>query len=161
MFLDSIPSTFTSTSTSTTTEITTIATESIANIEFAALIANGTFNESAAQLAQLNEPNCGRTNIMGALVQNAAPFLFPCTIEYSLICAVILFEMWKKVKNMPSIERYRRNSIKPNPAHVKSAHQFSVDCSRAHRGMFAGIIVIVLTIICLIMYFVMYKEPGN
>lgn len=160
MFSDSIPETFTTISTSTTTEIPTIATESIANIEFAALIGNGTFNDSAAHLAQLHELNCGRTNIMGALVQNAAPFLFPCTIEYSLICAVILFEMWKKVKNMPSIERYRRNSVKPSTAHVKSAHQFSVDCSRAHRGMFAGIIVIVLTIICLIMYFVMYKEPG-
>lgn len=35
---------------------------------------------------------------MGQLVTNASPFLFPCTIEYSLICAVILFEIWKKVK---------------------------------------------------------------
>lgn len=34
---------------------------------------------------------------MGALVSNASPFLFPCTIEYSLICAVILFEIWKRV----------------------------------------------------------------
>lgn len=40
---------------------------------------------------------CRRSNIMGALLQNAAPFLFPCTIEYSLICAVILYEMWKEV----------------------------------------------------------------
>lgn len=54
-----------------------------------------------------NEPNgtyvnetftpCRRANIMGALLQNASPFLFPCTIEYSLICAVILYEMWKEV----------------------------------------------------------------
>lgn len=125
------------------------------------MIGNGTLNDSltsSAHAAQLNELNCGRTNIMGALVQNAAPFLFPCTIEYSLICAVILFEMWKKVRSVPSIERHRRNSHKPNPN--KSAHHFSVDCSRAHRGMFAGIIVIVLTIICLIMYFVMYDEKG-
>lgn len=35
---------------------------------------------------------------MGPLVTNASPFLFPCTIEYSLICAVILFEIWKKVR---------------------------------------------------------------
>lgn len=41
---------------------------------------------------------CRRSNIMGALVQNASPFLFPCTIEYSLICAVILYEMWKEVR---------------------------------------------------------------
>ncbi|XP_055711355.1 proton channel OtopLc isoform X2 [Phlebotomus papatasi] len=96
---------------------------------------------------------CHRTNIMGSLVQNASPFLFPCTIEYSLICAVILYEMWKQVKTIPNIEKSRRNSQKP---HTKSAHHFSVDCARAHRGMFAGILVIVLTIICLIMFFVLH-----
>lgn len=41
---------------------------------------------------------CQEGNVMGSLIANASPFLFPCTIEYSLICAVILFEMWKKVK---------------------------------------------------------------
>lgn len=98
---------------------------------------------------------------MGSLVQNASPFLFPCTIEYSLICAVILYEMWKKVKNIAEIDRTRRNSHKiPNNQNVKSAHHFSVDCSRAHRGMFGGIIITVLTIICLIMYFVLHNEPG-
>ncbi|GAB0087070.1 Otopetrin [Sergentomyia squamirostris] len=100
---------------------------------------------------------CHRTNIMGSLVQNASPFLFPCTIEYSLICAVILYEMWKQVKTIPNIERTRRNSQKP---HTKSAHHFSVDCARAHRGMFAGILVIVLTIICLIMFFVLHDVEG-
>ncbi|XP_053678029.1 proton channel OtopLc [Anopheles nili] len=104
---------------------------------------------------------CQRTNIMGSLVQNVSPFLFPCTIEYSLICAVILYEMWKKVKTIAEIDRTRRSSIKVQTgAGPKSAHHFSVDCSRAHRGMFGGILLTVLTIICLIMYFVLYDEPG-
>lgn len=34
---------------------------------------------------------------MGSLVQDASPFLFPCTIEYSLICAAILYVMWKNI----------------------------------------------------------------
>uniref|UniRef100_A0AAG5DJT8 Otopetrin n=1 Tax=Anopheles atroparvus TaxID=41427 RepID=A0AAG5DJT8_ANOAO len=105
--------------------------------------------------------DCQRTNIMGSLVQNVSPFLFPCTIEYSLICAVILYEMWKKVKTIAEIDRTRRSSIKVQTAGgSKSAHHFSVDCSRAHRGMFGGILLTVLTIICLIMYFVLYDEPG-
>lgn len=45
------------------------------------------------------EVPCRRGNMMGGLLQNASPFLFPCTIEYSLICAVILYEMWKEVKH--------------------------------------------------------------
>ncbi|XP_034255670.1 proton channel OtopLc-like isoform X2 [Thrips palmi] len=34
-------------------------------------------------------------DVIGNLLQSSGPFLFPCTIEYSLICAVILFEIWK------------------------------------------------------------------
>lgn len=40
-------------------------------------------------------------------------------------------------------------------------HHFSVDCSHAHRGLFAGILVIVLTIISLIMFFVLVNNPNT
>jgi hypothetical protein len=130
---------------------------------------NGTISESLlhtimkrSTAAHADYLVCQRTNIMGNLVQNASPFLFPCTIEWSLICAVILFEMWKQVRSLPEIEKTRRNSVKPpHPSQIKSAHHFSVDCSRAHRGMFAGILVIVLTIISLIMYFVLHNVPEH
>ncbi|XP_070851061.1 proton channel OtopLc isoform X2 [Drosophila suzukii] len=101
---------------------------------------------------------CSRTTIMGALVQQLSPFLFPCTIEYSLICAVILFEMWKTVKSIPDIDKTRKNSVKPVAA--KPAHHFSVDCSQSHKGLFFGIMIIVMTIISMIMYFVLYTQPG-
>lgn len=90
--------------------------------------------------------------------QKLSPFLFPCTIEYSLICAVILYEMWKTVKSIPDIDRSRKNSVKPT--HQKPAHHFSVDCSQSHRGLFFGILIIVMSIISMIMYFVLYMQPG-
>lgn len=100
---------------------------------------------------------CRRTNIMGSLVQNASPFLFPCTIEYSLICAVILFEMWKQtIASAHSKQAKRNRKISTTD---RNAHHFSVDCSRAHNGMFAGILVIVLSIISLIMFYVLSKVP--
>lgn len=101
--------------------------------------------------------DCRRTNIMGRLVQNASPFLFPCTIEYSLICAVILYEMWKKIKLNDLSTRAHQESMMGHHTH-KDVHHLSVDCSRAHRGMFAGILTIVLTIISLIMFFVLDEE---
>lgn len=101
---------------------------------------------------------CSRTTIMGALVQQLSPFLFPCTIEYSLICAVILFEMWKTVKSIPDIDKTRKNSVKP--VAQKPAHHFSVDCSQSHKGLFFGILIIVMTIISMIMYFVLYTQAG-
>jgi len=45
--------------------------------------------------------HCSRSNIVGMLVQKSSAYLFPCTIEYSLICAVTLYEMWKDIKIPP------------------------------------------------------------
>lgn len=68
---------------------------------------------------------------------------------------VILFEMWKNIRGV-DCEKQRKRKISTNE---KSAHTFSLDCSRAHRGMFAGILVIVLGIISLIMFYVLSAEP--
>ncbi|SPP82205.1 proton channel OtopLc isoform X4 [Drosophila guanche] len=119
------------------------------------IIANVTASPSPTPAAFTG---CSRTTIMGALVQQLSPFLFPCTIEYSLICAVILYEMWKTVKSIPDIDKTRKNSVKP--VAQKPAHHFSVDCSQSHKGLFFGILIIVMTIIAMIMYFVLYSQPG-
>lgn len=116
--------------------------------------ANDTDTENSSRII----PSCERTKIMGRLVQDASPFLYPCTIEYSLICAVILYEMWKKVKSLPNIEKTRRDSMKP--VEIKGhGTVLSVDCSNSHRGIFTGVIIFVLTIISMIMYFVLHDLP--
>nr|CAD7574447.1 unnamed protein product [Timema californicum] len=110
--------------------------------------------------------SCRRTNIMGTLVQNASPFLFPCTIEYSLICAVILYAMWKDVSALHGHAKKGCGGAYGNQmansklsSRTRPSQQFSVDCASAHKGLFAGILVLVLTIISLIMFFVLVKEP--
>ncbi|CAG9563550.1 unnamed protein product [Danaus chrysippus] len=104
---------------------------------------------------------CRRTNIMGSLVQDASPFLFPCTIEYSLICAAILYVMWKNISKYPSkdvAEAIAKARILEGLAYKKSPHLYSVDCARAHKGLFFGILVLVLTIISLILFFVLISR---
>ena len=49
-------------------------------------------------------------HVMGALLQGSGPFLFPCTIEYSLICAAILYMMWKNV--VPEHEHYTKKRMR-------------------------------------------------
>ncbi|XP_058804404.1 proton channel OtopLc-like [Phymastichus coffea] len=101
---------------------------------------------------------CRRTNIMGSLVQDASPFLFPCTIEYSLICAAILYVMWKNISKWPNKQAM---PLTRHHTHVyrRSPHHYSVDCARAHKGLFLGILILVLTIISLILFFVMASRP--
>ncbi|XP_063988619.1 proton channel OtopLc-like isoform X2 [Diachasmimorpha longicaudata] len=84
--------------------------------------------------------------ILKNLLRDASPFLFPCTIEFSLICAVILYEMWKRVDRVVL--------VKSNPP-TRSVHQLSIDCSNAHRGLFGGILIIAATVLSLIMFFVL------
>jgi hypothetical protein len=74
---------------------------------------------------------CTRTNIVGMLVQKSSPYLFPCTIEYSLICAVTLYEMWKHIKN---------------PTPVRTIHhvcnqRMSRDYSNSSLGMMSMLLV--------------------
>ncbi|KAL3266395.1 hypothetical protein HHI36_010572 [Cryptolaemus montrouzieri] len=127
----------------------------------------------------IHEKFCQEELLMGSLVTNASPFLFPCTIEYSLICAVILFEMWKKMRAF-TVKKHKTKSDDKKSANasrgeesvvylfnqleggsVNSENHLTVDCSSAHKGLFAGIMVIVLTIISLIMFFVLTREPGK
>lgn len=105
---------------------------------------------------------CRRTNIIGTLVQDASPFLFPCTIEYSLICAAILYVMWRGICRPPSADPLPpiRTMEGHSPCNNKrSPHHYSVDCARAHKGLFIGILILVLTIISLILFFVLISRP--
>lgn len=104
---------------------------------------------------------CRRTNIIGSLVQNASPFLFPCTIEYSLICAAILYVMWRNISNedMNSTSTEATSKVPSIPQFKKAPHHYSVDCAQAHKGLFLGILFLVLTIISLILFFVLVSKP--
>lgn len=64
---------------------------------------------------------CRRTNIMGSLVQDASPFLFPCTIEYSLICAAILYVMWKNISKVG----FTQPTTPPGSRHHAHAYRYS------------------------------------
>lgn len=61
-------------------------------------------------------------------------------------------EMWKQCTIPLNQKRPHDRKISTN---AQSAHHFSVDCARANKGMLAGTLVIVLTIISLIMFYVL------
>ncbi|KAL7290342.1 hypothetical protein TKK_0016037 [Trichogramma kaykai] len=105
--------------------------------------------ETQYEMEQLEHSLERDNSIFIKLLRDASPFLFPCTIEFSLICAVILFEMWKRID--------QRKHAEAN-AHLiggRSVHQLSIDCGSAHRGLFGGILVVAATVLSLIMFFVL------
>lgn len=48
-----------------------------------------------------NSTSCGRVNIMGTIVQDSAPYLYPFIIEFSLIGAVVIYVMWRHIGRYP------------------------------------------------------------
>lgn len=56
---------------------------------------------SATDKSLLPTNSCGRVNIMGTIVQDAAPYLYPFIIEYSLIGAAVIYVMWKHIGRYP------------------------------------------------------------
>ncbi|XP_003393808.1 proton channel OtopLc-like [Bombus affinis] len=102
--------------------------------------------ETQHEIDQLGYTHDDDDGILKSLLRDASPFLFPCTIEFSLICAVILFEMWKRVD-----EKIDAKSEIP----TRSSYHLSIDCSSSHKGLFGGILVVAATILSLIMFFVL------
>ncbi|KAI9556194.1 hypothetical protein GHT06_018768 [Daphnia sinensis] len=103
---------------------------------------------------------CKRSDMMGNVVQDASQFLFPCAIEYSLICAAILYVMWKNVSMGDNDRIYKRSNSGGSATGRRSRHQYSVDCAKANKGLFAGIFILVGTIISLILFFALINNPN-
>ena len=79
-------------------------------------------------------------NIMSQLLADSGAFLFPCTIEYSLICAAILFIMWKNIAE--EHEHYkvhsRRRKISRTLAPPITEHSGTILILRKHIFRFFG-----------------------
>nr|CAD7199895.1 unnamed protein product [Timema douglasi] len=124
---------------------------------------SGSFSESLElrnSIAFLPDKSseCWRSQIMKNLLRNSSPFLFPCTVEYSLLCTVILAVMWRMACNNLDSPRTRKQSG-VNVIYARSTSQFSVDCASAYKGLIAGLLVTVISTISLILFFELIRQP--
>lgn len=109
--------------------------------------------------------SCGRINIMGTIVQDSAPYLYPFIIEYSLIGAVVIYVMWKHIgryakSNEEDLEHRLEVMLSRRAvAMAQRAKSGRVDCIGASKGLFFGLLSLVATLICLILFFVLIVKP--
>ncbi|XP_024083582.1 uncharacterized protein LOC106670032 isoform X3 [Cimex lectularius] len=114
----------------------------------------------------LSSENCERNNIMGTIVQDSAPYLYPFIIEYSLIGAAVIYVMWRHIGKNPRYHteedlEHRLEVILSRRA-VAMAHAQQggrVDCVGASKGLFLGLLLLVASLICLILFFVLIHNP--
>ncbi|PNF35111.1 hypothetical protein B7P43_G09469 [Cryptotermes secundus] len=131
--------------------------ENIASLFPEALTGNGTVGSI---------PTCGRVNIMGSIVQDSAPYLFPFIIEYSLIGAAVIYVMWRHIGRSPryvteeDLEHRLEVMLSRRAVAMAHAQQHGrVDCVGASKGLFFGLLLLVGSLICLILFFVLIHHP--
>ncbi|OWF53428.1 otopetrin-2-like [Mizuhopecten yessoensis] len=99
----------------------------------------------------LPELSCQWSNLIGQVLRSASPYLYPFTIEYSVICAGIFFVMWQNV----GIGSKRST----DHSDVSHKHLMSVDCASSSRGLFLGILTFIASVVSIILFSVV-TETG-
>ena len=85
------------------------------------------------------------------IMQRAAPYLYPCVIEYNFLAAALVYFMFS---SLDGGDVY----YSPNPNDTKSHTE--VNCQRTHKGLFFGIVVVAGTTVSVILFF-SYMQINN
>ena len=84
-----------------------------------------------------------------SLARHSARFLFPCTIEYSLIAAAVIYKIYCSVGDLSEDQGFiQTNDREPS-------------CHKAHRGLFFGLFVFILTLISISLFYVYQAKDTN
>ncbi|CAG5134243.1 unnamed protein product, partial [Candidula unifasciata] len=103
------------------------------------------------------DDSCQWADMMGKAVEASGTYLYPCTIEYSLMCAGILYVMWTNVGTKPKAPRNSEQDLEDEDD--DRLHRMSVDCTSSSKGLFLGILMTVGTIISIIAFYMLnHKE---
>ncbi|XP_013175220.1 PREDICTED: uncharacterized protein LOC106123437 isoform X7 [Papilio xuthus] len=169
----SIAATSISMAKSTSDQILNVVTTTVAAPTTASTTTNSTelfesfdILNPAALIANIdNSTVCGRNPIMGTIVTDSAPYLYPFIIEYSLIGAAVIYVMWKHIGRYPSVandedlERRLEAVLSRRAAALAAAQRGNrVDCAGASKGLFCGLLLLVASLICLILFFVLIRH---
>ncbi|CAF1329101.1 unnamed protein product [Rotaria magnacalcarata] len=99
----------------------------------------------------MNRPHCRQsiedTLEMTSFINEGSlklkPLLYPCTIEFSLMCLTLFFLIWENIGKTFTYKTSDRASTK---------NVFMVNCHASIKGLFAGMVIFSCTVISIILY---------
>jgi len=128
-------------------------------------LVNETFTIAGDDIVDEDEhPYTCDNQIIYKLQQDSSPYLYPCLVQFSLICSVVLLTMWKRVQ--PEHEYYKLARLKISHYqdrydYASTCHRYSVDCNGSNTGLFCGVMVIIATIVSWIVFFVFIENQDQ
>lgn len=84
------------------------------------------------------------------LARSASPYLFPCTIIYSIIGAGIIYRLYQYI-GVRVKQRWPSHTSFTSSAPTGAS---AIDCDKANKGLFLGLLVAVFTLIAIATFFV-------
>ncbi|XP_015593570.1 uncharacterized protein LOC107266975 isoform X2 [Cephus cinctus] len=112
---------------------------------------NGSFINTECQHIELN-----------VIYERFSPYLYPFTIEYSILIVGILYIIWN---NIGDCKRGGGSSAEGVPCPPLAGPEagsniiLHADCTHTNRGLFGGILVLVASIVSIILFFIAVAEP--
>eukprot|EP00090_Calanus_glacialis_P007099 TRINITY_DN15569_c0_g1_i5.p1 TRINITY_DN15569_c0_g1~~TRINITY_DN15569_c0_g1_i5.p1 ORF type:complete len:810 (-),score=174.60 TRINITY_DN15569_c0_g1_i5:104-2533(-) len=95
--------------------------------------------------------------IIYQLKQDSSPYLYPCLVQFSLICGAVLLIMWRNVASEHKhykLAKLKIGHYQDRYDYSSTCQRYSVDCNGSNTGLFCGVMVIIATIVSLIVFFV-------
>ena len=90
--------------------------------------------------------------VPNSLVRTSSEYLYPCTVEYSLIAAAIAYKIYRNVgrdkENREADEESKFELYKNNPT----------DCHKANKGLFLGLFTLAAMIIAVNVFFFIFDD---
>ncbi|XP_014664804.1 PREDICTED: otopetrin-1-like [Priapulus caudatus] len=96
--------------------------------------------------------------IMGTIIEDTAPYLYPLLVEHCIIVSAILLAMWSNIDSLVTVDRGSGGGASDDDdedSECTSKEEYRTDCHSTNKGLFCGIFVVVLAIISLILFFVL------
>uniref|UniRef100_A0A1I8G110 Otopetrin-1 n=1 Tax=Macrostomum lignano TaxID=282301 RepID=A0A1I8G110_9PLAT len=82
------------------------------------------------------------------------PYLYPCAVEYGLICAAICYKFFTNVGNTEAAK-------KSTPVSEATALPRSTTCHKSHRGLFGGLIVTICVLVPMVSLLIARQQANS
>jgi len=137
--------------------IRTLVKESVREIteseEFEHLVSEETKERFGhGNMTSKEKNDCEKVDILGDTIENSSVYLFPFIIEFSMIGAHIIYNMWKNVGNRPTFAMVGEDETKREKVYHR------MDWSGSDMGLFIGLLSLVTLTITLILYFSLVNQ---
>ncbi|EFA02328.2 proton channel OtopLc isoform X2 [Tribolium castaneum] len=99
---------------------------------------------------------------LSLIYRNYSPYLYPFSVEYSILVVGVLFVIWQSIGKCKQKEEMSSTRQCDTPVgnndNLESNVVIHADCHSANKGLFSGIVIMVLTVVSVILFLIAFND---